>query len=146
MFGLALCIVCREKLANAYTRKKFAVLFCFLFCKTRQRLGLFSLFVVAAMRRICNERGGMRGNHHRLPAQVLAQVLGTDYTYVTPTGELVTFGADYHNDCCTVKRPARSNSPPSVISIGRLHLLCSFSLSPSTVCDSEFLFHLSWKV
>lgn len=75
---------------------------------------MFSSFAAAAMQTINNEWGGMRGNH-RLPAQVLAQVLGTDYTYATPNGAFINFGADYHDDCCTVKRPMCSNSPPSVI-------------------------------
>lgn len=105
----------------------------FRFCEAWQRLVLFGLFVAAAMQRICNEWGGMRSNHHRLPAQILAQVLGTDYTYVTPIGVFVTFGADYHDDCCMVERPTRRNSPPPVINVGHLCLLCSVYPLPLSV-------------
>lgn len=46
---------------------------------------------------------------------------------------LVTFGADYHDDCCTVKRRTCSNSPQSVMNISHLHLLCSLSPLPLSV-------------
>lgn len=112
-FGTLYCML-GQNLRSSYARRGRVVIFFFFFLQARRRLSLFSSFAAAAMQTINNEWGGMRGNH-RLPAQVLAQVLGTDYTYATPNGAFINFGADYHDDCCTVKRPMCSNSPPSVI-------------------------------
>lgn len=87
-FVLALLIVCWGNTCGILILEGAVwYFFFFFFCKARQWLGLFSSFAAAAMQRISNEWGGMRGNH-RLPAQVLAQVLGTDYTYATPNGAL----------------------------------------------------------